>query len=58
MVNKPKHISGSLIDHVFIKKALMKEFLTNVTFENIHFSEHDPVRIPIEKNYVDFHINS
>ena len=52
MVNKPKHISGSLIDHVFIKKALMKEFLTNVTLENIHFSEHD------EKNYVDFHIKS
>ena len=58
MVNKPKHISGSLIDHVFIKKALMKEFLTNVTFENILFSEHDAVRIPVEKNYVDFHIKS
>ena len=35
MVNKPAHISGSLIDHVYIKKALRQEFFTNVTVENI-----------------------
>ena len=57
MVNKPTHISGSLIDHFFIKKALMEEFLTKVTVKNIYFSDHDAVRIAIEKNYVDFHIN-
>ena len=28
--NKPTHISGSLIEHVYIKKALMEEFFTNV----------------------------
>ena len=54
MVNKPTHIYGSLIDHVCIKKALMEEFFTNVTVENIYFSD---VRITIQKNYVDFHIN-
>ena len=57
MVNKPTHISGSLIDHVYIKKALMEEFLTKVTVKNIYFSDHDAVRIAIENNYVDFHIN-
>ena len=57
MVNKPTHISRSLIDHVYIKKALMEEFFTNVTVENICFSDHDAVRITIEKNYLDFHIN-
>ena len=57
MVNKPTHISRSLIDHVYIKKALMEEFFTNVTVENIYFSDHDAVRITIEKNYLDFHIN-
>ena len=57
MVNKPTHISGSLIYHVYIKKALMEEFFTNVTAENIYFSDHDAVRITIEKNYLDFHIN-
>ena len=31
MVNKSKHISGSLIDHVYIMRALMKDIFTNVT---------------------------
>ena len=30
-VNKPTHISGSLIGHVYIKKTLMEEFSTKVT---------------------------
>ena len=57
MVNKPTHISGSLIDHVYIKKTLMEEFSTNVTVENIYFSDHDALRIVIKKNAVDFNIN-
>ena len=56
MVNKPTHISGSLIDHVFIKKDLMEEFFTNATVENIYFSDHDAIRILIEKNAVGFYI--
>ena len=55
MVNKPTHISGSLIDHVFIKKDLMEEFFTNATVENIYFLDHDAVRILIEKNAVGFY---
>ena len=57
MENKPTHISGSLIDHVYIKKASMEDFLTNVTVENAYLSDHDAVRIAIEKFFVDFHIN-
>ena len=57
MVKKPTNIYGYLVDHVYIKKALMKEFFTNVTVENIYFSDHDPVTIAIQKTYVDFHIN-
>ena len=30
IVNKPIHISRSLIDHVYIKTALMEEFFTNL----------------------------
>ena len=41
MANKLTHISGSLIDLICIKKALMVEFFTNVTVENIYFSDHD-----------------
>ena len=33
MVNKPKHIPGSLIGHIYIKKSLMEEFFTNVSVE-------------------------
>ena len=51
MVKKLTHISGSL-----------EEFFTTVTVENnffffFFFSNHDAVRIAIEKNYIDFHIN-
>ena len=35
MVNNPTHISGSLTDHVYLKKALMEECFTNVSVENI-----------------------
>ena len=57
IVNKTTHISQSLISHVYIKKALMEEFSTNVTFKNNYFSDHDVVRIVTEKNFVDFYIN-
>ena len=33
----------------------MEEFFTNATVENIYFSDHDTVRIEIEKNAVDFY---
>ena len=35
MVSNPTHISGSLTDHVYLKKALMEECFTNVSVENI-----------------------
>ena len=54
MVNKPTHISESLIDHVYLKKSLIEDFLSNATAENIYFSDNDAVRIIIEKNVLDF----
>ena len=58
MVNKPTHISGYLIDPVYIKRTLMENIFTNVTVENIYFSDHDAARIVIEKNSVGFQINT
>ena len=49
IVNKPTHILGSWIDHIYINKALMKEFFTKLTVENIYFSDHDTIGIVIEK---------
>ena len=57
MVDKPTDISGFLIHYVYIKNASMEEIFTNIIVENIYFSNNDAVRISIEKNYVDFHIN-
>ena len=54
MVNKPTHISRSWMDHVYIKKTLMEEFSINVSVENIYFADHDPLRIIIGKNSLDF----
>ena len=52
ILNKPTHISGSLTDHVYIKKTWMYEFSINVTVENIYFSNHDALRIVIEKLFI------
>ena len=49
MVNKPTHILGSSIDHVYIKKTLMKQFFINATVD-----DHDE-KIVIEKNDAQFH---
>ena len=48
-------MSGPLIDHRYIKRALMGEFITNVTVKK-YFSDHDAARIVIEKNSGNFHI--
>ena len=37
ILNKPTHISASLIDHVYIKESLIEEFFTNATVQNIFF---------------------
>ena len=58
MVNKPTHISGSFINHVYIKKTLIEEFSTNVSVKNIFFSDPDALRIVIEKNAVYFQVIS
>ena len=36
-VNKPTHISGSLIDHVYRKKTLMEEIFASLIAENFFF---------------------
>ena len=56
MINKLTHKSGSLIDHICIKKNLMEEFETNGTVENIYFLDHDAVSIAIQKKYANFQL--
>ena len=35
----------------------MEEFFTNVIVGNIYFSNHDAVKVAVQKKYLDFHIN-
>ena len=59
MENKPTHISGFVIDHIYSRKLWWnnsEKYLYNC--KNIYFSDNDAVRIVTEKNSVDFHINS
>ena len=55
MVKKLTQLSGSLIDHVYIKKTLMANFSINATADNINFSDHDVIKIVIVQNNVYFH---
>ena len=56
MVKKPAQIFGSFIDHFYIKRVLMEKCFTMINVEKKYFSDHDAVRIAIEKNPVDIHI--
>ena len=55
IANKQTNIFGSLIDHVYIKKNLIKMFFTGTTAEIIYFSDHDVIKIVFEENAVYFH---
>ena len=56
MINKPTHISGSFIAHAYVMliSCLMDELFTNATVGKIYFSDHDAVRVIIERNAVEF----
>jgi len=48
IVNEPTHLSGSLIDHVYVKKTLLEEYSFKSSVTNIYFSDHDAVRFQIQ----------
>ena len=49
IVNKRTHIYDELIDHVYINKNVVEEFFTDVIVEKNCCSDHDAVRIGINK---------
>lgn len=58
IMNKPTLISAILIDYVSIEKTLIENFSPIITVEHIYFSDHEVLRIVIEKKTVDFQIRS
>ena len=49
VVDSPTHISGSLIDHVYVLKSLLNDVNVNCVVKNIYFSDHDAVKISLER---------
>ena len=50
VVNEPTHVSRSQRDHVYIKSALLEEFITKGIVQNIYVFDHDAVSIVFRKN--------
>ena len=41
IVNVPTHLSGSLLDHVYVKETMLQEMKLEVILKNVYFSDHD-----------------
>ena len=51
------YISGCLIEHLYIKNILLKDFTVNVKVQNIFFPDHHTVRIVFRNNKVHFSVS-
>ena len=54
VVNKSTHRGGALLDHVYVKEAVLKQFTVTCTVLNIYFSDHDAIEFEILAEDVDF----
>lgn len=45
VVTEPTHISGSLIDHIYVHKNLFDMFEIETLVKNIYFSDHDAIKL-------------
>ena len=44
IVRKPNHISGSLIDYIYIQNEFLESVDATSQIVEVHFSDHDAVR--------------
>ena len=47
IVKKPTHLSGSLLDHVYIKNDFTDKISTRCVMKNIFFSDHDAIKFQL-----------
>jgi len=47
VVTEPTHISGSLIDHIYVHKSLFQIFDIKTIVKNVYFSDHDSIKLKI-----------
>ena len=49
MITEPTHITGSLIDHVYVKQiTVLDQFVCHSTIKNIYFSDHVAIKIRLK----------
>lgn len=47
MVKSPKHITGSILDHIHMKNGYLEDHIIEVSVLKKYFSDHDAVRCTI-----------
>ena len=47
IVGSSTHISGSLIDHIYIHNAIYKEININVIMHSVYYSDHEAIKVKI-----------
>ena len=52
ILEEPTHISGSLIDQVYIKKIFQDQIDIHATIKNTHCSDHDAVKITLKIKFI------
>lgn len=52
IVSEPTHISGSIIDHIYINRNILKNLNVKTLIKNIYFSDHDAIQLRITNKYI------
>jgi len=47
VVDKPTHLSGGLIDHIYINEDFINGKQFHVNVKNVFFSDHDAIRLNV-----------
>ena len=55
-VKSPRHIAGSMLDHIYVKDCYLEDRIIEVSLLNTSFTDHDAVWCAISKNEIDFTI--
>ena len=45
LIERPTFISGSILDHVYVKKTFILKYMVRADVESVFFSQHDSVKI-------------
>ena len=49
VVKEPTHLSGSLLDHIYVRNTVLQEFYISTSVINLYFSDHDAIRLKLQK---------